>query len=571
MKDQLDFLLSHKIPAARLDSSLERDEYNKVLSQAQSNQIKILMISVERFKNERFRTHLKRMNISLMVIDEAHCLSEWGHNFRPDYLKLPLYKKEFNIPQVLLLTATATTKVVTDMQNKFALDDKDVVITGFYRGNLFLHMKPTPPSQRNSALLNTLVKDASLPTIVYVTLQKTATNIAQFLQENGINAQHYHAGLKSEERETIQNNFMAGSVNCVVATIAFGMGIDKEDVRRVIHYDLPKSIENYSQEIGRAGRDNQKSICQILANDEAITVHENFVYGDTPELESIAELLQQIQSSQESFWETKIISLSNALNIRVLPLKTLLVYLEMEGIIQPKYTYYEEYSFKNTDATPIVNQFNGERKVFIAAIFNHCVSKKLWSYVDIQAILNNYPTDRSRIITALEYLEQKGQLQLQAKQSVERFEVTNKNFNLDELSQKMHALFQSKEKVEINRIHVMLDFFQADCCLSVRLADYFGEKLSFEKCNHCSHCLTGAADFCSATQLKPLDEYDFQTLCGDFIQQIEGSYNHNNLNKFLCGIYTPIFKKYKIRNLSQFGRLEKHPFKLVGQWIRSQV
>ena len=152
MKDQLDFLLEHNIPAARLDSTLSRDEYNRIIDQAKSNQLKILMISVERFRNERFRTNLQQMNISLLVVDEAHCISEWGHNFRPEYLKIPVYQQEFGIPQVLLLTATATEQVITDMCRKLNVLRKNVVATGFYRPNLFLQVTPVSASDKMNCL-----------------------------------------------------------------------------------------------------------------------------------------------------------------------------------------------------------------------------------------------------------------------------------------------------------------------------------------------------------------------------------------------------------------------------------
>jgi len=144
MKDQVDFLVSKTIPAVKLDSGMTREEYQTSLQAARDGKIKILMISVERFKNERFRLQLGRMDISLMVVDEAHCISEWGHNFRPDYLKLPIYQQEFNIPQVLLLTATATPKVTGDMCRKFGIPKENVFITGFFRENLQLRIVPVP-------------------------------------------------------------------------------------------------------------------------------------------------------------------------------------------------------------------------------------------------------------------------------------------------------------------------------------------------------------------------------------------------------------------------------------------
>ena len=190
----------------------------------------------------------------MLVVDEAHCISEWGHNFRPDYLKLPFYCQSLNIPQVLLLTATATPSVIEDMSRKFNIDKAHITVTGFYRPNLDLSVLPCEEDEKPQTLVDLLCTEASLPTIVYVTLQHTAEQVAKHLQHHGLNALAYHAGLDSDIRQNIQQQFMNGDVPCIVATIAFGMGIDKSDIRRVVHYDLPKSIENYSQEIGRAGR-----------------------------------------------------------------------------------------------------------------------------------------------------------------------------------------------------------------------------------------------------------------------------------------------------------------------------
>ena len=340
MKDQLDFLQGNHIPAARLDSTLSKNDYNAILESAKNGELKILMIAVERFKNERFRSHLQKMNVSLLVIDEAHCISEWGHNFRPEYLKLPAYQKEFGIKQALLLTATATTQVRDDMCTKFNIRKNNVFVTGFYRDNLFLQISPTDNSEKKNRLLQRIQKAPQDPTIVYVTLQKTAEDVAEFLCANNINAHPYHAGMDNEKREQIQNKFMDGSLACIVATIAFGMGIDKKDIRRIIHYDLPKSIENYSQEIGRSGRDRRSALCEVLANRDNIHILENFIYGDTPEKNSIFQLLRIIKDNNGFVWEIQMTKLSNELNIRVLPLKTLLVYLAMEEIIRPKFTYF---------------------------------------------------------------------------------------------------------------------------------------------------------------------------------------------------------------------------------------
>ncbi|CAB1082546.1 ATP-dependent DNA helicase RecQ [Olavius algarvensis Delta 1 endosymbiont] len=569
MKDQHDFLLAKNIPAARLDSTLARAEYNAILESAKKGELKILMISVERFKNERFRSHLEKMDISLLVVDEAHCISEWGHNFRPEYLKLPDYQKEFNITQTLLLTAAATERVIDDMGAKFNILKDNVFVTGFYRKNLFLQVTATATSQKNHRLLQRIQEAPADPTIVYVTLQKTAEGVAEFLGANNIKAHPYHAGMDTAKREQIQNDFMAGSMTCVVATIAFGMGIDKKDIRRVIHYDLPKSIENYSQEIGRSGRDGKPALCEVLANRDNIHVLENFIYGDTPEKSSIMQLLQSIKDNDGFIWEIKALALSNALNIRLLPLRTLLVYLAMEKIIRPKLTYFAEYSFKyKTEPKKIISRFEGERRQFVSAVIDHCHTKKVWTTVDIPAILKQFNTDRQRVLAALEYFEDQGWIELQSKQAVEVYDILTQAFDMDAVAEKIFALFQKKEQLEIQRIQQMVAFFESDACISKQLAGYFGEHLADERCGHCSFCQSGKAVLQKTTDLKPLSEFDYRQITNEFRQAAGEQFSTVNLTKFLCGIYTPVFLKLKIKQLPHFGVLDGYPFLEVKSWIK---
>jgi ATP-dependent DNA helicase RecQ len=374
--------------------------------------------------------------------------------------------------------------------------------------------------------------------------------------------------MDNEKRELIQNRFMDGTLFCIVATIAFGMGIDKKDIRRIIHYDLPKSIENYSQEIGRSGRDGKPALCEVLANRDNIHVLENFFYGDTPEKPSIYELLRTIKENKGLIWEIKAVGLSNALNIRILPLKTLLVYLAMEGIIRPKLTYFEEYSFKyKTEPTEIISSFEGERKQFVTAVINHCHTRKVWTTVDIPAILNSQNTDRQRILAALEYFEEKGWIELHSKQAIEVYDILTQGFNIDDLAKKMDALFKRKENLEIQRIHNMVNFFESDACISKQLAEYFGEYLEKERCGHCSYCKSGKAVLQETTEQKPLSTFEFAKITGEFFQAAEKQFSDVNLTKFLCGIYTPVFSKLKIKKLPYFGILESYPFLEVKNWI----
>ncbi|MCP4396636.1 MAG: RecQ family ATP-dependent DNA helicase [bacterium] len=569
MKDQLDFLQEHDIPAARLDSTLSREDYNRILEDAKYGRLKILMISVERFKNERFRHHLERMRVGLLVVDEAHCISEWGHNFRPEYLKLPEYKQEFNIPNVLLLTATATEEVKEDMCRKFGIPPESVTVTGFYRENLFLHVSPAKESGKKTQLLQRINEDPGAPTIVYVTLQKTAEQVAGFLAVNQIGASPYHAGMRNEDREQIQNRFMGGTLNCVVATIAFGMGIDKKDIRRVIHYDLPKSIENYSQEIGRSGRDGQPSFCEILANRDNLNVLKNFIYGDTPEQASIQKLLEEIKETEGFMWEMKLTVLSKDLNIRSLPLKTLLVYLDMEGILRPKFAYFDEYSFRfNEGPNPIAHRFQGERRQFVETLFDFCDTKKVWTYLDVSGLLQHYGCERQRAITALEYFDEQGWIELHAKQAIEVYDIMTKAFDTQQTSEKMFRLFEEKERHEIKRIHEMLDFFESEACISTRLAAYFGEDLEQKICGHCSVCKEGKVTIEHTSELSPLADVDFQKVTQEFRTAIAEQWSVVNVTKFLCGIYTPAFSRLKVKSIPYFGSLERYPYQDIMQWAR---
>jgi len=366
MQDQLDFLNIKGISAASINSTQTREETSEVMSGVREGRIKILMVSVERLNNERFRQFLGQVDISLLVVDEAHCISEWGHNFRPDYLKLPQYRRDFNIQQTLLLTATATPKVIEDMGRKFGIDQNDITMTGFYRSNLNLAVQGVSSSQKIPVLSQWLQSRVNQAGIVYVTLQQTAETLAEELRKYNIPAQAYHAGMDNDRRKTIQQRFMASEKGVIVATIAFGMGIDKSDIRFVVHYDLPKSIENYAQEIGRAGRDGKSADCLVLANRDNLNVLENFVYADTPELQAIDYVLNDIvKNGMNIQWELVLNSLSSQSNIRQLSLKTLLVYLELLGIIKPVYSYYAEYKFKFLlSEQTLISRFEGEFGTF---------------------------------------------------------------------------------------------------------------------------------------------------------------------------------------------------------------
>ncbi|TIH10256.1 RecQ family ATP-dependent DNA helicase [Pseudomonas leptonychotis] len=573
MQDQLAFLHARGISAASIDSAQSREQTNETMGKAKSGELKILMISVERLKNERFRNFISQVPISLLVVDEAHCISEWGHNFRPDYLKLPDYQRQFGITQVLLLTATATPPVIADMQRKFAIAMDDVVTTGFYRANLNLLVEPVAGRDKQRRLSEWLGAKPGQPSIVYVTQQKTAEQVAEQLSQRGFAASAYHAGMPHEAREAIQRQFMAGQINCIVATIAFGMGIDKSDIRNVVHFDLPKSTENYSQEIGRAGRDGQPSDCLVLANRDSLNVLENFVYGDTPELDGIRCVLNELlSSSQNGEWELMLNPLSEQSNIRQLPLKTLLVQLELRGIIAPRYAYFAEYRFKYLiEPEALLGKFDGERRLFIEAIVASSNRARTWCSVDFDALYSQHQAERGRVVKALDFFQERGWIELESKQMTDVYALLDPHFDPLALSQELHAYFSQQEASEIARIQAMLDLFASEQCLSQRLAAYFGDANAPQQCGHCSVCRGQVAHLPAPPVLPPLADKDAQSLCSGFVQKYQalkgGEPSAECLTRFLCGIRVPLFTKLKARQLGGFAALEDYPYAEVREWL----
>ncbi len=573
MQDQLEFLAKKGIQAASIDSTQTREESNAVMDGVREGRIKILMISVERLNNERFRHFLSQIPVSLLVVDEAHCISEWGHNFRPDYLKLPQYRREFNIKQTLLLTATATPKVIEDMGQKFGIAKSDITLTGFYRPNLNLNVLGVSSEEKLDSLSNWLEGREHQSGIVYVTLQQTAEDVAQQMRQRNIPAQAYHAGMKSERRQEIQQQFMTSKQGVIVATIAFGMGIDKSDIRFVVHYDLPKSIENYAQEIGRAGRDGLSADCLVLANNDNLNVLENFVYGDTPEPQAIAYVLNEISQCSageqgQVQWDIVLNSLSSQSNIRLLSLKTLLVYLELFEVIKPVYSYFAEYKYKFLlPQNELVARFKDERQHFVNAILNSSDMAKTWATVNFEALDRFYPSERSRVITALDYLDQQGMIELQTKQMTQVYQILKTGMDIEQLTASLFERFSDKEQSEIKRIHQLLAFFASDTCLSRQLAHYFADTKLQGDCGHCSVCEGRVASFPRMADLMPLQQFDYARLSRGICEKLGNRATPVLISRFFCGLTTPIFTRLKVRSLMGFSQFEKYRFAEVKVWV----
>ena len=296
MKDQVDALEANGIPAAFINSTQTHAELSQIVRQVRAGEVKLLYVAPERAVEQRFADFLSTLNISLLAIDEAHCVSEWGHEFRPAYRELASLRRVCPDTPVIALTATATERVRADILSQLGLRDPQVFISSFNRPNLSYAIVP---KERNlPILLDLLEKYRGESAIIYCGSRKDTEEMARNLRERGFNAEPYHAGLEPDVRRATQERFIRDRTSIVAATIAFGMGINKPDVRLVVHYDLPKSIESYYQETGRAGRDGLPSECVLFFSYAGKSTQEYFIrqIEDPEERERARERLEQVIS-----------------------------------------------------------------------------------------------------------------------------------------------------------------------------------------------------------------------------------------------------------------------------------
>jgi ATP-dependent DNA helicase RecQ len=297
MKDQVDALHARGLPAAFINSTLTGSQVSDRLARAGRGEIKLLYVAPERFDAGTTAERLRAMGVSLLAVDEAHCISEWGHDFRPSYLRMRNVRERLGAPPTVALTATATPEVRRDIAAQLALGSPTIIVTGFDRTNLHYHVLPTRnDTEKDEALVQTLREHDGLA-VVYASTRRNVERIAGVLERARISATAYHAGLDDAHRHEVQDSFMNEHVRAIVATNAFGMGIDKPNVRLVVHHAMPGTLEAYYQEAGRAGRDGLQSECVLLHAFPDRFTHEFFIKGAYPEkalVESVYSAMQRV-------------------------------------------------------------------------------------------------------------------------------------------------------------------------------------------------------------------------------------------------------------------------------------
>lgn len=298
MKDQVDALKAKGVAAEAFNSALSMAEKSEILRKLEAGLIRLLYIAPERIQSDGFITRLKRVKISFLAVDEAHCISHWGHDFRPDYMRLNELRTALGNPPCIALTATATKRVQDDIVARLKLRDPARVVTGFHRPNLSFEVRHCASRSTKVSELRSLIGQATVDggnAIIYAATRKNVEWLASALNQAGIRTGYYHAGLNDDERDAVQDHFFNSKLKVLVATNAFGMGIDKSNVRLVAHFDIPGSMEAYYQEAGRAGRDGAPARCVLLFNHADVATQEFFIdKGEDAQSEIGKSLLKQL-------------------------------------------------------------------------------------------------------------------------------------------------------------------------------------------------------------------------------------------------------------------------------------
>jgi ATP-dependent DNA helicase RecQ len=558
MRDQVDALTAKGISAARLDSTLDAGQLADIYSRLDAGTLKLLYVAPERFANEAFRQRLKRLPIQLAAIDEAHCISEWGHNFRPDYLKLAKFCRRLKIPRVLCLTATATPKVARDIRKAFRIATADHVQLSFHRANLDLRVTPCAAIDRKKLLLEKLAA-VDGPAVVYVTRQETAEEVATFLAKNGLSVRAYHAGLPAEFRADAQNSFMAGDTRVIVATIAFGMGIDKSNIRAVFHYNLPKSLENHTQEIGRAGRDGLPAVCEMLACGDDLTVLENFIHSDAPSPRALGNLIDRVLRLGPVF-DVSPYELSTICDIRPGVVATVMTYLEIDGIIEATGTFYATYRAKllNKEEKILAGRAPAERK-FIQRILAAGEMKRWWLYFYPTLLAEQFDCSRDKIVSALNGLRSAGDIMLSVWGVRHGYKLKKDPGDLKQLTAALVGKFQSREQSDLARLRQVLGLSAYRGCLTGYLTKHFGETLK-EPCGHCDRCRGISAKTIKRPKHRRVTDGEIAAVRKLVDEKHAALNTPRQLARFLCGMASPAATRARLTRNSAFGMLAEIPF-----------
>lgn len=497
MKDQVENLRKKGITAAHIASTLKREEAEWALQQVVDGKIKFLYLSPERLLSPRFTERLKYMPVSLIAVDEAHCISQWGHDFRPSYLRIAEIRSLFPSVPIMALTATATPDVVEDMALNLQMKNHTVFQKSFKRSNL--HYIIQHEEDKHNRLLKILNRIPGT-SVVYVRNRKRTVEIADFLRKNKIEAWPYHAGLDNITRQLRQQRWIENKVRVIVCTNAFGMGIDKPDVRTVVHLDIPESIEAYFQEAGRAGRDEKTAYAVLLADNEDLQQSEQNLENKLPDFDMVKAIYNWIGnylqiavgSGEGNSFNFDLLDFCKQFQVNPIQAHSALRFIEKEGLIQ---------FIENNFAPARMMVTIDKEEFYFFELKNPSLEKLiktlLRSYgglfsefvpIDLKELANRLKSTPEMIDKALVYMRNLKVINYFPQNNLPQvfYPIARQHPDRLPLSRKK---YESLCKSIVARQKAMLDLVKnTNECRSVQMLSYFGEKTS-DKCGVCDVCI----------------------------------------------------------------------------------
>jgi len=499
MKDQVDALHARNLPATFINSSVDFEEQKARIQGIRQGRYKLVYVAPERFRSTHFVEALKSVNVSLFAVDEAHCVSTWGHDFRPDFLRLKAAIEEIGRPQVVALTATATPHVRADIIEQLGLKEPRAFVSGFDRPNLSIKVVNTLKEREKIAHVKSLAAEAKGGSgIIYSSTRKSVEQVAKRLQDAGLSVVAYHAGMDEAERTRAQDNFMSGRVQMIVATNAFGMGIDKADIRFVIHYHLPGSIEAYYQEIGRAGRDGLPATCVLLFNYADKRTQDYFIEGSYPPPEIIAKVYEALVATRLQHIELSTHEIAVRASVRnEMAVQSALIILEKAGhiergaagenraavrLLMPPHLARETVSAKRSAR---------DKQVLFALLGGYELNERTDAEVDVKEFAEVVGLDLASVRRSLASLTAVGVISYQAARR------TRGLLLLDERPVSHLAIrpqdLARRAALEQRKLREMISFCYADRCYRAFILDYFGDRSHKPTCGTCGICIKANA------------------------------------------------------------------------------
>ena len=487
MKDQVDSLLQSAVEgAATLHSGLSPEERWEVERKVRTGEIRMLYVAPERLRSLEFVLTLRRTGVGLFVVDEAHCISEWGHDFRPDYLFLPRVVRDLGSPPVLALTATATPRVRQDILRSLRMREPKVVVTSFNRPNLTYRVLSAKQRKDKLPLILDVIRSSPPPGIIYGTTRKECEELAESLKRAGVDAEHYHAGMGPAERSSVQERFMTDELDVVVATVAFGMGVDKPNVRFVIHASVPGSLPAYIQEAGRAGRDGEPSECVILYRGADLGRRKRLVTinaAGADEVQSYFRALARLANSGRI--NVPPASLSSLGGVEPDLAGTLLGGLEESGLLSRGYDLWGDVEVRRVNEEP-----EGLREE-IARI--HAVLPGEGGMISLPELARRADVRPVVAQTALFKLMADGIVDVVPRGSLA--DIRLKKESLDEGSRRsIAARLKSRTGAAYDQIRTVETYATLTTCRREHLLRHFGDTQEVAPCAGCDVCLGEAAE-----------------------------------------------------------------------------